>query len=114
MDLSDIFKQLVWDALVKAALQQLFLAVPLLGWGPIGYVVSWIAVYFTDKLYAVIKLVVDLEVIVLRNEIHKKEFAGAAVRLKLIAKAKGVDSEEFKKARDEQKEALSRFIQFAR
>lgn len=112
MDLSDIFKSLVWDTLVKAALSQLFLAVPLLGWGPIGYVVSWLAVYFTDKLYAVVKTAVDLEVITLRNEEHKKEYAGAAVRLKLIAKSKGVDSPEFMKAREEQKLALSRFVRF--
>lgn len=110
MDFSEIFKSLVWDTIVKVALEQLFLAVPLLGWGPIGYVVSWIAVYFADKLYDVVKLAVDLEVIVIRNEVHKREYAGAAVKLKLLAKSKGVDSDEFKKARDEQKETLSRFI----
>lgn len=113
MDLSGLFKSLVWDTLVKVALQQLFLAVPLLGWGPIGYVVSWVVVKLTDKLYDVTKTAVDLEVIVLRNEEHRREYAVAAVKLKLIAKSKGVDSPEFKNAREEHQQALSRFVRFA-
>lgn len=112
MDLGDIFKKLVWDSLIKFALQQLFLAVPLLGWGPIGYVVTWIATYFTDKLFVALKLAVDLEMIVLRNEEHKREYTLAALDLKHIIKEKGLNSPEFKKAREKHQEALARFVRF--
>lgn len=113
MDFGGIFKSLVWDNLVKFAIQQLFLAVPLLGWGPLGYIVSWVITFIADKLFIALKLAVDLEVIVLRNEEHKREYTLAAIQLKLIAKEKGLNSPEFKKAREKQQEALSRFIRFA-
>lgn len=76
-------------------------------------VVSWVVMHFAEKLFEATNLVIQLETIVLRNESHRKAFDNAAVKLKILARDKGVDSEEFRKARDEHKRALSELVQFA-
>lgn len=111
--MSEIFKAVVWDSLVKAAIARLFLAAPFLGWGPVGFVVSWILTYFADMLYDAVKMAVDLEVIVLRNEAHRKAYDAAAVKLHIIAREKGIESPEFRSARDEHKVALAKFVRFS-
>lgn len=112
-DLGDLFKDLVWDLLVKAALSKLFAAIPWLGWGPVGILVGWIVGMLADYLYDAVKMTIDLQVIAFKNEQHRREYDKAGVTLKLIARDKGIDSPEFKAARDENKKSLSRFVTFA-
>lgn len=113
MDFGAIFKELVWDSLVKAAIARLFAAVPFLAWGPVGIAVSWALTLFADKIYEAVKLAVELEVIVLRNEAHRRAFDRASVELRLLARTKGIESPEFKVAREEHKKALAQFVRFA-
>lgn len=108
----DLFKSLVWDILVDAALKQLFAAVPLLGWGPIGYVISWAVRYFGDQVYVMIKDFVNLELIAYRNIQFGKAYAAASVNLKMIAGQKGIESQEFKDARIENKKAMANVVKF--
>ena len=112
MDLGAIFKDLVWDVLVRVALSKLFQSVPFLGWGPLGMLVGWAVGIFGSMLFEAVREAVQLEVIVLRNEAHRKAFAAAATNLKAIARDKGPDSNEFKEARDAHRKALSEFVQF--
>lgn len=114
MDLGDLFKDLVWDNLVKAALSRLFVVVPLLGWGPIGFVVTWFATRFANQIYESVKMAIQLEAISLRNESYKRAFDAAHAKLAVIAYKKGIHSPEFRQARDESKKALSQFAQFNR
>lgn len=58
------------------------------------------------------KLAVDLEAITLVNAEHKRDYDKASVVLKIIAIDKGIDSDEFKKARDNAKIALSKYVRF--
>lgn len=113
MDLGDLFKALVWNNLIKAALARLFLAVPFLGWGPIGVVVSWVVTKIADKLYDELEMIVNLQAIALKNEIHQREFDRASMKLHIIAREKGTASSEFKNAREHAKESLSQFVRFA-
>jgi hypothetical protein len=112
LKLDDLFKDLVWDSLVKAALAELFLIAPWLAWGPVGFVVSFIAQHFSDQLYKTLSLAVQMEAIVIKNEEHKRAFDRASVKLKVMAKEKGIDSPEFEKLREEQKQALADFVRF--
>lgn len=112
-DIGDIFKEFVWDAVVALAVKQLFTLVPFLAWGPIGVVVGWIAGLLADQLYKALKLFVDMNLIPLKNEKHRKAFDDAGVKLKIIAKGSGIDSAEFKGARDAHKKALAEFVKFA-
>ena len=111
-DIGDIFKDLIWDTLVKVALMKLFAAVPWLGWGPVGVLVGWIAGMLADALYEALRLAVDLQMITFKNEAHRRAFDDAGVKLKLIAKDKGIESPEFKEARVRHREALAVFVKF--
>lgn len=97
------FKFLVWDSLVTAAMTQLGI-----NFWPINVILR----YFTDQLFAATKLVVDLQAIAFINDQHKAEFDRAALKLKIFANNYGIESEEFKRARDEAKKSLSKFIRF--
>lgn len=112
MEGQDLFKELVWHSLVKAALSRLFLAVPFLGWGPFGYVISYFAMKYADELYDAVKLLIEVEVIVFRNKEFEKSYNDASVKLHIIAKDKGIDSPEFRSARDEDKKRLSDLVRF--
>lgn len=113
MGLDGLFKSLVWDTMVRAALSYLFAAIPWLAWGPLGAAVSFIAMHFADKLYVLLSDVVEMEYIAFKNEAHRKAFDEAAAGLQAIADAKGPDSEEFKNEREKAKAALSKFVRFA-
>ena len=112
MDLNDLFKDLVWDNLIKAALGKLFAAVPVLGWGPIGLVVNYIVFKFADQLYDAIKEWKDFKVIFLRNLGLEQDFNTTSVKLKLIAIDKGKESVEYKEARNENQKRLQNLVRF--
>ena len=113
VSLEELFKSMVWDAIVKALIARLFVIVPFLGWGPIGLVVTWGLTLLAEKLYSAIKLFINLEMIVLRNAEHERAFTRAGSELYLIARDKGIESEEFGRAREEHKVALAAFVSFA-
>ena len=108
----DLFKTLIWDTLIKAALKKLFLKVPLLGWGPIGFLVSHFVFKFTDMLYLEVKDFINIKMIFFKNKEAHDKYAEASKDLALILKDKGVESDDFKKAREAHKEALSNFVRF--
>ncbi len=108
----DLFKQLVWDNLIRAALKKLFLKIPLLGWGPIGFLVSHFVFKLTDMIYEEVRDYINLELIFLKNKNAHNEYVKANIDLTIILREKGSESDEFKKAREEHKKALSNFIRF--
>lgn len=109
----DLFKDLIWQPIVKLILAELFKLLPFLAWGPLGPIVTLIVTYLAEKIFTAVKLFVDLQVISLKNKEHQAAYDRASVSLKIIAKDKGIDSPEFRKARDENKAALSDFVKFA-
>lgn len=108
----DLFKDLIWSAVIKAATQALIKAIPFLAMGPMPMIVGVIVGIVGDFLYAQLKDVYSFHSISIVNEQHRKEFDSASLKLKLIARDKGIDSDEFKTAREAQREALSRFVRF--
>lgn len=98
---------------MKAAMGRLFAAVPILGFGPIGWLVTAVATLFGDKLYEGLRLAVSLELIALRNDAHRKAYVDAALNLRQIAETKGMESPDYKRAREAHREALARFVRFA-
>lgn len=108
----DLFKTLVWDNLIKAALADLFASVPLLGWGPIGYVITALVIRFSDKLYAGVKLFIEVKEIVFKNESLKNEYGRRSVELKIVAHDYGILSPEFEKAHEKNRNAMADFVRF--
>lgn len=110
--LSKIFKGLIWDLLISALLKKIFAALPILGWGPIGWLVTFIVGKLADALFEVLAEFVNFQVIVLRKEALAKEYAVQSYNLKQLADSKGIDSDEFKAQREKAKAALAQFVKF--
>lgn len=108
----DLFKTLVWDGVVMAATKALIAAVPFLGFGPLGIVTGVVVSIFANFVYEQLKGIYDFESIGFKNEAHRQAYDDAGVKLKLIARDHGIDSPEFKQAREVHREALSVFVQF--
>jgi hypothetical protein len=102
---TDLFKVLVWDSLVKFAISRLFAARPFLSWGPVGVIVGWALNLLADKLYAAADEFVDMTVIPIRNTALRAAYDRESVRLKLLARDKGLGSAEYLKAREDARKA---------
>lgn len=106
----DAFKDLVFDPLVKLVIEKIIGLAGFLAWGPIAFIVGKIVVYVADKLYEELGHAINFQYIMLRNESLHKSFVEANSTLKRIAKEKGIDSKEFKDAREKRRKALADFV----
>lgn len=107
----DAFKELAWDLVVRKALAKV-LSLPFLGWWPINEAVTWIVLRYSEELYALVKTFINTSLIIFRNRQFQESYAQASLHLKKTAMVYGIDSVEFRKARDDDKEALSRLVMF--
>lgn len=103
----ELFKGSVWDTLVDFGLSALFAEIPFLGLPVIRDLIKWVIHKFTNTLYTALTEILDLKYVVLKNLGLQKKFTEIALRLKGIAIEHGIDSEEFKNAREEHKKALA-------
>lgn len=106
----DLFKDLIWDNLVEAAMIKLFVAFPFLNFWPVNAMIRYIVLELTDGLYIAIDQYIDTAMIPLKNEALKKEFGHEQVKLKIIAGGNGIDSKEFKDARIKSRDRLRDFL----
>jgi len=109
--MGDLFKDLVFDKLIDLALNKLFASIPALGWGPIGWLVSYAVKKFATILYEEMGMHLAIQNIAFRNTVFEKEFRDASVRLKLVSRL-GVDSEEYKEALREAQNSMDNVIKF--
>lgn len=100
------------DALVEVGLASLFQAAPWLGVWPLRQIVSGVTRLLADKLFAFIRLVIDLKVIAFVNAQNQKTFEREVVKLRALARGYGTDSEQFKKGRADAKAAFADFVRF--
>jgi hypothetical protein len=107
-----LFKDLLWDNAVDACLVLLFADQPWMNLPPVKWIVTTITHKATDALFSSFKLFVDLKAISIINDRARDEFTKEALRLKSIAKTKGIDSPEFRKAREDAKAALAKHCHF--
>lgn len=108
----DLFKDLVWDNIVKAAILQLHVIFPPIAIWPLSVISTFYLTKFTDIIYFGIKLFIDVTTIKIKNVQLRDAYNVASVKLKLIALKKGIDSDEFKQQRIKDREALSMFARY--
>jgi hypothetical protein len=98
----ELFKELIWDVVLAAVLGALTASLP--GW--VSTIIISIVKGFTDKLFGGLTLMLEMDSARIKNNDFRVAFNAAAVRLKLVAQQKGIDSPEFRKERNEHKKAL--------
>jgi hypothetical protein len=109
--IEDAFKSLVWDVGVSAVLTYYlggWLSIPV-----VGTVTKFILTTITDGVFAAVRMVVDIEAVVLVNAQHKAEYQDASIKLAVIAHDKGINSPEFKAERENAKVSLAKFVSFS-
>ncbi len=105
----DLFKDLVFDPLVKYAIGYIVGLAPFLAFGPISFIIGQVVTYVAGIIYEQLKDTINLEVILLNNAAHHAAFVSAEIELKKIALTKGIDSPEFYDSREKHKIALAVF-----
>lgn len=98
--------------MIEAELVSLCAANPWMSVWPVRQILNGIAQMVTNKIFGKLRLVVDMGAISFVNQEHKAAFDKAAVTLKIIAQDKGIESDEYKRAREDAKTALSRFLRY--
>ncbi len=106
----DTFRELVWDNLVAAALSSLYAAHPILGWGPIRMLIEYVVDRFGDALYGVLKEFMNLREIAFNKAEDRALFDKASVTLLILEREKGLESKEYKNAREHGKQTLAKVI----
>jgi len=112
-DIQKIFKEIVWDIGIKWFKATARTTLPFLNWPILSTVFESLVNKGSEWLFDKIIVSIDVSYIRFIDPIHRAAFDEAQLKLKLIAHTKGVESEEFKKARDEAKSRLSTFIRTA-
>ncbi len=110
-----IFKDLIWEPLLLAGETALFtwespvLAVPIVG-GVLTAVEKEAISLASEWMFRQFVLLIDITAIKWVNQEHQAAYDRASEKLLVIATDSGIDSVEFKKARDDAKAALAQFI----
>lgn len=107
----DVFKCLIWDGIIKVELAALYTASPVAAF--FKPAIDYIANYLGDWIFSKIKMAIDIEAIKFINHKAEENFKKASVTLSIIAHDKGIDSDEYKKARETAQQALSQFVRFS-
>ena len=110
--IQDVFKLVVWDNLRAFAIRSLFAGVPWLKVWPLGPIIKWLAGSISDTVFETIKLNIDLAALKFMDSNTERHFNDSIVKLKLIERDYGVESKEYKEARDDARKIFAAFIRF--
>jgi len=108
--LNEILRILAKEVLVPLILKRLIAQLPFLGWPIIGPIASIALNWIVGKVVDELALFIDFTAIAFRNDKARREFDRAGIALSIIAEQKGVESNEFKEAREQYKNALSDLV----
>lgn len=103
-------KSLTFDVIVKAAIQRLFLAVPFLGWGPIGQVASFYIIKFADYGYEIGREIVVGWSYKFKNEAHQTAYDDEMIKLKMIEADPSATEEDIKNAIKKAQDKMAEFV----
>lgn len=92
---SKIFKDLVFDVMIKNAIAYVIAFFKLTPAGWAAGLLAKIVFYYTDKAFPYLVKYIKVADIKFENEIHQRSYEKAAYKLKVIAIEKGIDSKEF-------------------
>ena len=103
----DYFKDLIISQAVKYAVKKLILKFAWMSWGPIPYLVMWLAEKVITETYEFWDEHFDLKQIAFKNKEAHTQWVSSNVQLAVIAMTAGENSDEFKKAREYHKKAIA-------
>lgn len=99
-------------ALTEIGLKALFTYFTFLNVWPLKQIITGVTELLANKLFFLVRLVLDLNVIKLVNEKNQANFDRSVVILRVIAREQGIDSDSFKKGRENAKQNFSDLVRF--
>lgn len=111
-EIENIFQTLIWEPLIKAALASLFVAAPWMTVWPLQPIITFALTQFSNLLFGIMSLTVDLGAIELVNSDAQTAYESASENLKIVALDKGLGSPEYAAALQTEKTALAKFVRF--
>ncbi len=111
-DIEDAIQRFSLFALSKVGMNALFTAVPWLNVWPLRSIIEGLSEMLVNKLFAGIRLMVDLSTISFLNSSHQKVFEKNILSLRALARGYGIESDAFKRARENAKQNFADAIRY--
>jgi hypothetical protein len=99
--MTDVFKELVFDVIAREVIKKLIASIPLLSFGPFGYVVTELLLKFAKMFYDTQKELITFYKFQFVNELNQKAFDKEFQNLKAVI-------ENASATPDDKKQALER------
>lgn len=113
-NIEDVFGNVVWDNLVDLELEAFF-SLPCFAWcriWPIGPIIRYVVHRYSTKFYARFRTFIDITVIKIMDTAAKNEFEKQALMLKVIEIDRGLNSQDYKDAKEKARTSFLEFIKF--
>ena len=108
--IENIFKSLIWDNVVSLFLTYAFAEVPILNLPILHGLTVYFVTLITDGIFMIGRYVTDMTSIKIVEPILLSKYETESIRLGIIAHNSGIDSDEFKKEREIEKQKFHDFI----
>lgn len=82
--MTDVFKELVFDIIAREVIRKLISAIPLLSFGPLGFVVTELLLKFAKMFYDTQKELLTFYKFQFVNEVNQKAFDREFQKLKAV------------------------------
>lgn len=106
----DLFKELVFDVIVKEAIRRLLIQIPLLSISPLSHIATHFLVKFCNSFYEYQKTVVKFYKFEFMNEANQKAFERQFIELKELENNPDATKEEKQKALQAAKNHLAYLV----
>lgn len=83
--MTDVFKELVFDVIAREVIKKLIASIPLLSFGPFGYVVTELLLKFAKMFYDTQKELISFYKFQFNNELNQKAFDKELQYLKAVS-----------------------------
>lgn len=111
--MTDLFKDLVFDVIAREVIRRLLVMIPLLSFGPIGFLVTELLMKFAKMFYDYQKEVIKFYRFEFINETNQKAFDEQMQNLKKLETDPNATDEDRKKALDEAKKKMAHLVRYS-
>lgn len=96
--MTDVFKELVFDIIAREVIRKLISAIPLLSFGPLGFVVTELLLKFAKMFYDTQKELLTFYKFQFVNEVNQKAFDQEIQNLQAVSNDPNATDEQKQKA----------------
>ncbi len=111
-NIEDVIQKYGLYVLAEIGLKALFTYYPVLNVWPLNQIITGITHFINDQISSLLRLEIDLAAIKIVNDSHRAQFERSVVVLRILAHEQGIDSDAFKKGRENAKANFATLVRF--